>query len=219
MTNASPHLQEGMVIIHLLGEVSASLNWVCTAQGEHRFVLNFSWIRFSNLIGSKLWAMLLQPKEFFFFPPLFSNHKSWASKMRWANCQLHLQMCTTMSGSKWFVSSAGMHFRFNLLLDIYLLIIQSTSEMIWLIFSFLLKISAVLLLNANCSAFSRNRLSVPTNAFWGDKLDNLLICEFSVHLLLEYLPACQSVWPKALSRIARFWQLTNVWIFTFSNNS
>lgn len=139
MTNASPHLQEGMVIIHLLGEVSASLNWVCTAQGEHRFVLNFSWIRFSNLIGSKLWAMLLQPKEFFFFPPLFSNHKSWASKMRWANCQLHLQMCTTMSGSKWFVSSAGMHFRFNLLLDIYLLIIQSTSEMIWLIFSFLLR--------------------------------------------------------------------------------
>lgn len=71
MTNASPHLQEGMVIIHLLGEVSASLNWVCTAQGEHRFVLNFSWIRFSNLIGSKLWAMLLQPKELFlfFFPP------------------------------------------------------------------------------------------------------------------------------------------------------
>lgn len=196
MTNASPHLHEGMVIIHPPGEVSVSLNWVYTAQGEHRFVLNFSWIRFSILVGLKLWTMLLQPKECFF--PLFSYNKSWASKMGWANCQLHLQMCTTTSGSKWFVSSAGMHFRFNFLLDIYLLIIQSTSEMIWLIFFFSVKISAVLLLNAYCSAFSRNRLrlSVLTNAFWGDKLGNLLVCEFSVHLLLEYLPACQSVRPK-----------------------
>lgn len=42
MTNASPHLHEGMVISHLLGEVSASLNCVYTAQCEHTFVLNFS---------------------------------------------------------------------------------------------------------------------------------------------------------------------------------
>lgn len=193
MTNASPHLHEGMVISHLLGEVSASLNCVYTAQCEHTFVLNFSWIRFANLIGSKLRTVLKS-----FFSTLFSNNKSWASKMRWANCQLHLQTCTTVSGSKWFVSSAGMHFRFNLLLDMYLFIIQSTSEMIWLIFSFLLGFQLYFcwMLTALHSAETDwDYQSWPMHAGETNWVISLYV-SFLFTCSWSTVPACQSVWPR-----------------------
>lgn len=90
---------------------------------------------------------------------------------------------------------------------------------------FSIRISAVLLVNANCSAFSRNRLrlSVLTNACWGDKLGNLLVCEFSVHLLLEYCTSLSVSLTQrrlTLSEIAKFWHhLIMYEIFSFSNNS
>lgn len=165
-----------------------------------RSVLNSSWITFPSLIGSEVWTLLLQPKELVFFgllfPPLQQQQELGSQNVMgkfpapFANVydRVWQQMIPFERGHAFQVWSSvryarphrSAHFR-NGLGDIF----------------FSVRISAVLWLNASCSAFSkpRLRLSTPTNIFRGERVGNLA----PMWIFCWFVPPCKSISPKGIS--------------------